>query len=151
MNKLQRILLAMSLAILPVTAHAADPLSALIGQKRVLLLFSKSRSDANLDRQLALLGDRRSDVNDRKIVVLSVSAGRDPMAVMGYATLPQGAGRELMTRFEPRKEGLTVVLVGLDGTEKGRWHHALDPQVLFDLIDTMPMRQEEAQKPTVVN
>ena len=139
------------MALFAIPAHAADPLAALTGQKRVLLLFSKSRSDANLDRQLALLGERRAEVNERKMVVLTVSPGREPMAVMGYATLPQGAGRALTTRFEPAKEGLTVVLVGLDGTEKGRWRHALDPQVLFDLIDAMPMRQEEAQKPTVVN
>jgi hypothetical protein len=151
MNKLKRILLAMSIAIFALPAHAADPLSGLVGQKRVLLLFSKSRSDATLDRQLALLGDRRADVSDRKMVVLAVSGGREPMAVMGYATLPQGAGRELVKRFEPGNQGLTAVLVGLDGTEKGRWHNAIDPQVLFDLIDSMPMRQEEAQKPTVVN
>jgi hypothetical protein len=151
MNRLKRILLAMSIAMFALPAQAADPLSALVGQKRVLLLFSKSRSDASLDRQLALLGDRRADIADRKIVVLTVSAGREPMAVMGYASLPQGAGRELTTRFQPGKDGLTIVLVGLDGTEKGRWRHVLDPQILFDLIDSMPMRQEEAQKPTVVN
>jgi Domain of unknown function (DUF4174) len=151
MNKLHRILLAISLAIFSVPAQAADPLASLAGQKRVLLLFSKSRSDANLDRQLGLLGDRRSDINDRKIVVLVATLGREPMAVMGYASLPQGAGRALNQRFQPREEGLTLVLVGLDGTEKGRWHNALDPQVLFDLIDAMPMRQEEAQKPTIVN
>ena len=151
MNKIHRILLAISLAIFSVPAQAADPLASLAGQKRVLLLFSKSRSDANLDRQLGLLGDRRSDINDRKIVVLVATLGREPMAVMGYASLPQGAGRALNQRFQPREEGLTLVLVGLDGTEKGRWHNALDPQVLFDLIDAMPMRQEEAQKPTIVN
>jgi len=36
--------------------------------------------------------------------------------------------------------------LGADGFEM-----AGGPQVLFDLIDAMPMRQEEAQKPTVVN
>jgi hypothetical protein len=147
----QHLIAAACMALFAFPAQAADPLASLIGQKRVLLLFAKSRSDANLDRQLALLGDRRSDISDRKIVVLVVTSGREPMAVMGYASLPQGAGRALNQRFQPKEEGLTLVLIGLDGTEKGRWHNALDPQVLFDLIDAMPMRQEEAQKPTVVN
>lgn len=146
-----RILLAAILSAAALPAQAAEPLASLTGKKRVLLLFSKSRSDAQLDRQLGLFNDQRSGFDERKTVVFTISGGREPMAFIGYASLPFGAGRDLQSKFSPAPQGLTVVLIGLDGTEKGRWQHPVDPQVLFDLIDTMPMRQEEAKKPTIVN
>jgi hypothetical protein len=151
MKKLFRSLLAMSLLFVSASAASADPLAALQGKKRILLLFAKSRSDAQLDRQMALLNDERSGFDERKTVVFTLSGGREPMAFIGYASLPFGAGRDLLTRFAPASQGLTVILIGLDGTEKGRWQHPVNPQVLFDLIDSMPMRQEEANKPTIVN
>lgn len=131
--------------------QAAEPLASLAGKKRVLLLFSKSRSDAQLDRQLGLLNDQRSGLDARKTVVFTLAGGREPMAFIGYASLPFGAGRDLHTQFSPAPQGMTVILIGLDGTEKGRWQHPVDPQELFDLIDSMPMQQEEATKPTIVN
>lgn len=130
---------------------SADPLESLQGKKRVLLLFAKSRSDASLDRQMALLSEQRAGLDQRKTVVFTVSGGREPMTFIGYASLPFGAGRDLQARFAPTSEGLTVILVGLDGTEKGRWQHPVNPQALFDLIDSMPMRQEELKQPTIVN
>jgi hypothetical protein len=145
------ILLAALVSISAMPAKAAEPLASLTGKKRVLLLFSKSRSDAQLDRQMALLNDQRSGFDARKTVVFTVAGGRDPMAFIGYASLPFGAARDLQAQFSPAAQGMTVILVGLDGTEKGRWQHPVDPQVLFDLIDSMPMRQEEATKPTIVN
>jgi hypothetical protein len=146
-----RILLAAIISASALPAQSAEPLASLTGKKRVLLLFSKSRSDAQLDRQLGLLNDQRSGFDERKTVVFTVSGGREPMAFIGYASLPFGAGRDLVAQFSPAPQGLTVILLGLDGEEKGRWQHPVDPQVLFDLIDSMPLRQEEANKPTIVN
>nr|MCU0790784.1 DUF4174 domain-containing protein [Nitratireductor sp.] len=143
------ILLAAILSISAMPAKAAEPLAPLIGKKRVLLLFSKSRSDAQLDRQMALFNDQRSGFDARKTVVFTVLGGREPMAFIGYASLPFGAGRDLHAQFSPAPQGITVILVGLDGTEKGRWQHPVDPQAVFDLIDSMPMQQEQATEPTI--
>lgn len=100
---------------------------------------------------MAMLSEQRTGFDQRKTVVFNVAGGREPMTFIGFASLPFGAGRDLQTQFAPASQGLTVVLVGLDGTEKGRWQHPVNPQVLFDLIDSMPIRQEEANKPTIVN
>ena len=42
------------------------------------------------------------------------------------------------------EKGLTVILIGKDGGEKGRWSQLVDPDEVFALIDAMPMRQREA-------
>ncbi|HSO47404.1 MAG TPA: DUF4174 domain-containing protein [Rhizobiaceae bacterium] len=147
-------LLGMFIALLiaaPAVPASANPLESLQGKKRAVLLFARSRSDASLDRQMAMLGEQRTGFDQRKTVVFNVAGGREPMTFIGFASLPFGAGRDLQTQFAPASQGLTVVLVGLDGTEKGRWQHPVNPQVLFDLIDSMPIRQEEANKPTIVN
>ena len=40
----------------------------------------------------------------------------------------------------------TVILVGKDGGEKYRAERVVDPDELFALIDTMPMRRREMRK-----
>ena len=127
-------------------AEAADPLAGLQGKARPILLFAKSRSDASLDKQVDLLRERRSEVSERGIVVLRTAGNEETRAAIGYVSLSEGAAFQLRRRFEPRRSGLTVVLVGKDGTEKARWEHVVQPQEIFDLIDTMPMRKQEIEE-----
>ena len=138
-------LLLVPLLLMAGSAHA-DPLDRLRGEKRVLLLFSKSRSLSSLDRFVDLLRERRPDVEERDLVVL-VTAGSDPTySAIGYTSLPAGANRELRRRFLPQGSGLTAVLVGKDGGEKARYSGVVDPDAIFALIDTMPMRRREMEE-----
>lgn len=132
-------------------SFARDPLAGLVGKNRVVLLFSRSRSDATLDRQLALLGDKRPELSDRKVIVLLTPANRDTMAFIGFASLPQGANRELTSRFSPAAQGLTVVLVGIDGNEQARWQNVVDPRIIIETIDNAPEGSGTPQKPAVTN
>ena len=142
---MKALLLALAVALVPAAAHAA-PLDALRGEKRVLLLFSKSRSLSTLDSLVAELRERRPDLEERDMVVL-VTAGSDPTySAIGYTSLPAGANRDLRRRFLPQGSGLTVVLVGKDGTEKARYFGVIDPDVVFEVVDTMPMRQRELEE-----
>lgn len=115
----------------------------LVDEKRLVLLFSRSKSDAVLDKQLGLLAERRPGLSDRDIAVLVTSGNRETSAAIGYASLRSGTAIGLRRHYEPERKGLTVILVGKDGREKGRWQGAQDPQILFDLVDTMPTRQQE--------
>ena len=127
-------------------AHAADPLAGLQGKSRPVLLFAKSRSDASLDKQIDLLRERRPDLSERDIVVFRTAGNEDTRSAIGYVDLPRGAAFELRRRFAPLRSGLTVVLVGKDGTEKARWERLVPPQDIFDLVDSMPMRKQEAKE-----
>lgn len=128
---------------------AADPLDGLVGKKRAVLLFAKSRSDASIDRQLGLLQERRPEMEDRDMVAITILGDRDAIAAIGYVSLPTGAGRDLRRRFEPRTSGMTIVLVGRDGREKGRWLNTVNPGELFDVIDDAIDSGDEAGRPNV--
>ena len=131
--------------------HAADPLKKLQWEKRLVLLFAKSRSDASLDKQVDLFRGYRPDLRERDMIVLSTTGSEETRSDIGYTPINRGTARELLKRFEPRKSGLTVVLIGKDGDEKQRWERLVQPQEIFDLVDSMPMRQNEAKSQNVTN
>ena len=127
-------------------AVAAEPLKHLQWEKRPLLLFAKSRSFAPLDRQVDLLRDYRPDLEERDMVVLSTTGNQETSAAIGYVPINRGTARQLRKKYEPDSKGLTVILIGKDGGEKARWQAVVDPQEIFDLIDSMPMRQDEVRQ-----
>lgn len=139
---MRKILLMALLVLMPLASHSA-PLDGLQWKKRVLVLFDQSRSSATLDRQVDLLRERRPDVSDRDLIVLVNAGDRDTAVAMGYVDLPDGTARILHRTYQPADRGITMILLGKDGLEKMRWSHVTDPQVVFDLIDSMPMRQRE--------
>jgi len=117
---------------------SAGALDGFTGKKHVILLFSKSRSLASLDEQLALLRSRRPDLKERDVIVLVTAGNQDTIAAIGYAGLAQGTALRLKGRFKPHSVGLTVVLVSKGGGEEMRWNKVVDPQRIFDLIDKLP-------------
>lgn len=139
--------LAIALSFLPSqSAYAADLMENLRGEKRPLLLFSKSRSFAGLDQQVDMLRDFRPDLQERDMVVLSTTGRQETQSVIGYTPVPRGTARLLQKKYQPNSSGLTIVLIGKDGAEKARWEKVVDPQTVFDLIDTMPMRLQEIKQ-----
>lgn len=145
MKKFLILTFAAVFSMVSVMHAAAGPLDDLIGKKRAILLFSKSRSEAQLDRQISLFSKQRFDLDDRDTVVLLTVNGRRTMVVFGYARVNDGTGRQLTQLYKPQAIGLTIVLVGIDGTEKGRWSGVTDPQIIFDQIDAIPMPREETE------
>jgi hypothetical protein len=134
-----RILAAGLLAFATVAITAeATVLDAFRGDNRYVLLFAKSRSNAAVDRQISLFAERRPDLRERDMVVLITTMNRETMAIIGYASIPSGAGRRLIDEFKPRPDDFTVVLVDRSGSEIARWQGVVDPQTLFDLIDSQP-------------
>lgn len=121
----------------------ANPLADLRGEKRIVLLFSKSRSDATLDKQVDLLRARRRDLSDRDTVVLVVEGRSDVVSAIGYVDVPRGAALDLRKLYEKERVRFFGILIGKDGLEKSRWQRVRDPQDMFDQIDAMPMRQQE--------
>ena len=146
MRKFFVILTTLILATWSTHLLAADSLKALQWEKRPLLLFAKSRSFAPLDQQVDQLRSYRPDLEERDMVVLSTTGRQETSAAIGYVSINRGTARQLKRRFEPANKGLTVILVGKDGAEKARWQQVVDPQEIFDIIDAMPMRQDEMRQ-----
>ena len=140
-----------SSAMLFASPATADILSPLLWKNRVLILFDASRSSAPLDRQIDMLRQRRSEMRERDLVAISNPGKSDTASVIGYVSIPQGANRELRARFKPTARGMTIILVGKDGNEKGRWQKLVQAGEIFELIDSMPMRQKEMKDSAVTN
>ena len=132
-------------AVLLVSGDAVSgAIDSIRGKKHAVLLFSKSRSDAGLDKQVGLLSERRPELDQRRMVVIMTAGNRESMAVVGYASISAGTARKLRQDFEPADSGMTVILVDHDGNEVERWRGVVDPQLLFDAIDAVEKAKESA-------
>jgi hypothetical protein len=93
---------------------------------RRLLLFGKDR--ASFQSQLQLLAKDSIGLSERDVKIETFS----------YQNT-------LARKYRVDESQLTVILIGRDGGEKYRTHTPVSTQTLFDIIDSMPMRQSEMQ------
>jgi len=129
----------------------AGTLEQLQWKKRVVLLFAKSRSTAGLDQQTDILRSVRPEMRERDLIVLRTTGIEETRSAIGYTSIQRGTSRELRDKFKPVGSGMTVILVGKDGTEKGRWQRVVQPREFFELIDAMPMRKREIEEQSATN
>ncbi len=113
-------LLILLLAVMG-TLHAA-PLDAYRWQSRVLVVFF---SDCTLrDAFERAWAAAAKGAKDRNLVILR-------------------ANGELRSSLKIAEDADVAILIGKDGTEKSRWAKPPTPDKVFQLIDSMPMRQQE--------
>lgn len=70
-------------------------------------------------------------LRDRHLLVLEVAGGREAKK------------QKLREQFQVKATEFTILLVGKDGTEKYCSRQSVALQDIFDVIDQMPMRQQE--------
>lgn len=110
-------------------------------KNRLLLVFSPTESDPgfaafdpNVSRELAA-------VKDRDLIVFRVFE-KGPSRVDEHPLSSEDA-QNLRRHFEVGPGRFTVILIGKDGGVKMVREHRAELQEIFDLIDSMPMRQRE--------
>jgi len=96
---------------------------------RLVLIFADKAINANVIQQVNILKADAKGVHDRDII---------------YKVIPYSPG----TVQEYKKWGVsnvpfTMILIGKDNGEKLRSHEPVSLTRLYDLIDNMPMRQQE--------
>ena len=119
--------LAISLSIMN-----ARNLDELRWKERVILIYAPKGAEKQLGRQEALLRLHNVELTERDITQIVV---RTP-----------AENPEIVKRFKLSGAGFTVLLIGKDGGEKLRSHEIVSPETLCQLIDSMPMRQEEMRE-----
>ena len=112
-------------------------------QDRILLVYASDHHDESLMKTNGMIAANASGFAERDLVVATVLAteGR-----LGDRPLSEEERLELRRRYHVEPDGFTVILVGKDGGEKLRWRRPPDAAELFELIDSMPMRQEEMRR-----
>tara|TARA_Y100000589_G_scaffold72797_1_gene65789 strand:+ start:3545 stop:4009 length:465 start_codon:yes stop_codon:yes gene_type:complete len=108
---------------------------------RLIILFSPSLRNNDLNSQTKDLKTFIDGVVERHIRIIT-AVGRGPVKVDGLIDTTLNASK-LRSEYRVLKKQFSIILVGKDGDEKGRWLRPVKLEKLFDLIDEMPMRINE--------
>ncbi|TGD78982.1 DUF4174 domain-containing protein [Hymenobacter wooponensis] len=104
-------------------------------QKRVVLLCAPNNTTPELQAQQQQFAAARSAMQERDISVREVLFEQLSAADKQYLTQKLGV----------KTSGFTLLLIGKDGGIKRRETQPITPKSLFQTIDVMPMRREEAR------
>ncbi|MGD1977439.1 MAG: DUF4174 domain-containing protein [Gammaproteobacteria bacterium] len=121
-------------------AQADSPLDPYRWQNRVLLVFAPSDNDGRLSATRKLAREHSRGFEDRHLItVVALTEGEAPEG--------QPLGRiqtdSLREQYGIGPSDFAVFLIGKDGGVKLRLERPPRAAELFELIDSMPMRQQE--------
>ncbi|WGK65125.1 DUF4174 domain-containing protein [Croceiramulus getboli] len=137
------ILLILSAAMSGTTMNAQS-LKEYLWKNRLILLLADEFEEEAVQNQLSLLLNASEGLDERDIKILIV--GRKEVFNITKTVQTQLKPQEILTEFQimPNFEG--ILLIGKDGTPKHQAEFPCNPAMLFDIIDSMPMRQAEMNK-----
>ena len=113
-------------------------------KNRLLLMFAPDDHNPHLKKLRSEIGRRHSEADDRDLVVFEVLESGP--SLMGDTELSLSAAGSLRDRFNIPRNAFVVVLVGKDGGVKLKSDERVTIEDVFDLIDSMPMRQNEMRR-----
>jgi hypothetical protein len=131
------------------SAHLCDEgeevsLRSLIWDYRIVVITS---SDASADlyqvQQAGLLAEQ-DGLRDRNIIIISLFDSG--CSLIDGRPLSSGSAQEMLSRLGADSTTFSVRLIGKDGGVKLNQTDLLDADVLFGIIDQMPMRRREMQR-----
>jgi len=127
--------------MLMVTPALGHDLASYRWKNRILLIFSPTDSNSDFEAFNQSLARELSEVKLRDLILLRVFETA-PSFIEDKPLSPEDA-EKLRDRFRVRSGHLTVILIGKDGGVKMISEDQVELQEIFNLIDSMPMRQQE--------
>lgn len=112
-------------------------------KNRLIIAFSPTDKDPRYLALKASIDHQMAEIKDRDIVFIQV-LGVQGIRVDNQAITYEGA-EEIRNRFGIPSDRFEVLLIGKDGGVKLQKEFDVDLSVIFSLIDTMPMRQQETR------
>ncbi len=137
-----RILTAALAMTLTASPALADPLDELRWHSRPVVIFADSANDPRVEEQTALLNAQSAALAERAMTVIIVAGDRVTRDGAPFPATPDS----LRARLRVEGGTFTVLLLGKDGGIKRRETTVTAPEVLFQQIDAMPMRQQEMRR-----
>jgi hypothetical protein len=111
-------------------AFAETDLSSFQWKNRVLVVLTPSAHDPRLGEQQAIAAAAVAGFSERDLIVVAEI----------------GTDGSLHRRFGTKVGDFQVVLVGKDGHSTLQWSKSVSSEVLFSVIDKMPMRRDEMRQ-----
>lgn len=106
----------------------------------LLLLSLGSRAD---ERQLLIFGVNQPEFKKQLHLLKQDSIGLADRDLVIYT---HNEGSALHKKYAIKPGQFAIILIGKDGGEKFRSFAVVQPETLFALIDSMPMRKAEMRK-----
>jgi len=117
---------------------------------RPLLVFSPTAADVRLKKQTELLDQNADDMMDRFVMLTPIVPSTKSFTVpldTPYVVLNSQQMQAIRAQFQVPAESFLVLLLGEDLSERLRSAYPVDPMRLNALIDRMPSRKTEMQRP----
>ena len=108
-----------------------------------LILIIASKNNQKFQQQHKELQKEREGLKERKLVIYQILPEKYKT---GFKEKNWKKYAELFEAYNGKKSDFRVLLIGLDGGKKLDQTKMLSVKKLFNIIDSMPMRQAEIQK-----
>jgi hypothetical protein len=137
----------MSLFIIFMLSFANSPQSGVFDlesytwKNRIVLLFSDSDSNTDLEVQVRELLSDKEGLEERYLKIFKISHGESAIDLLSQDTLRMK--HNLRAKYKVSDAGFYVVLIGKDGSVKYNDSSPVSGEKLFAIIDAMPMRKSE--------
>ncbi len=123
----------------------AQDLNSFRWKNRLLLLFTPDENNPVFQRQVGMLQKQTAAMEDRQLLAMFIAPDGDLENTQQFTKAE--LSEYYYEHFGVDERLFTLILVGLDGTEKYRSvGRAIAPGLIFDRIDSMPMRQAELRR-----
>jgi hypothetical protein len=127
---MKALLFSVFTCLVTMIAFAETDLSTFKWKNRVLVLLAPSDHDPRLGEQQATATAVAAGFSERDLIVVTEIGIEGPLHRM----------------FGTRVGDFQVVLVGKDGDSTLQWSKPVSSEVLFSVIDKMPMRRDEMRQ-----
>lgn len=139
----KRFLLCVFLMI-PVLAGAQQienlDLSQYQWENRLLLIFAPTADINAYQQQLAELEDAQAGIEERDLKIFHLLQVDN--AFVNETKIARSQVERLIRVYKVNPRAFTIILIGMDGTEKLRQDEPISAKKLFAVIDAMPMRRQ---------
>ncbi|MGM0558156.1 MAG: DUF4174 domain-containing protein [Myxococcota bacterium] len=113
-------------------------------EDRAILLFAQNPDNPKYREMAAELAESREGVEDRDLVIYHLFWERP--GLVGDKGVPVEVARKLQRRHAVLEDAFTFILIGKDGSQKMRGEEAVPLKMIFEEIDSMPMRKQEMKE-----
>ncbi|WP_290699730.1 DUF4174 domain-containing protein [Lacinutrix sp.] len=124
---------------------AAQDLKKQQWKHRLLLVLSLDEDNKDYKTQLNYLENSVEDIEERQLVIYKILPNKH-QSTLNKNEDNWTEGNQLYQKHMNSKSTFKVVLIGLDGSIKKTRKTPINTEVLFNIIDAMPMRQSEIRK-----
>lgn len=115
-------------------------------KNRLLFLFAPDDENLIFKKFQTEIKSQTAEVEDRDLVVFEVL--EKGLSRMNRTQLERQVADSMRNRFKAPRQKFTLILVGKDGGTKLKRHAQTSLKEVFELIDSMPMRQKEMRQKT---